>query len=83
MPVDWTYDQHGVVALDGRAGPPLFAEFAVADPPPERVPGFEGQVLPFDELPIPPPDGIDLRAAVGIDNSGHVRLYLNDSARCE
>lgn len=88
MPVEWTYEQHGVIeATDGRAGPPVLVEFAVDNPPPERVPvafeGFSGQVLRFDELPIPAPDGVDVCAAVWIDEAGQVRLYLNDRARCD
>lgn len=88
MPVDWSYEQHGVLEVDdGLAGPPLLAEFAVDDPPPDRVTGllegFPGEVFLFDDLPVPTPSGIDLCAAIWIEEAGHVRLYVNDRARCD
>lgn len=87
LPVDWTYDLHAVLEVDdGSPGPPLLTEIADDDLPPDRLPapleGCPGEVLLFDELPIPPPGGIDLCAAVWVDEAGQVRIYVNDRARC-
>lgn len=88
MPVEWTYESHGVVvAEDESDGPPLLVEFAVDEAPPWRLPAaveaFAGDVLSFDRLPVPVREDVDVCAAVWIGDAGQRRLYVNEGARCD
>ena len=88
MAVEWDYSAHAVIEVDdGVEGPPLIAEFAVDDRPPDRVPtalaGFTGEILGFDELPVAPPEGLDICAGVWVGDEGQQRLYVNAYARCD
>jgi hypothetical protein len=88
MAVDWNYTAHGVIEVDdGVEGPPLLAEVAVDEAPAGRLPTaleqFPGEVLSFDELPVPIREDVDICAAVWIGDSQQPRLYVNEHARCD
>lgn len=88
MAVDWQYKAHAVIEVDdGVDGPPLLAEVAVDEKPASYLPSalawFPGDILAFDDLPVPIREDVESCAAVWIGDAGQPRLYVNEHARCD